>query len=102
MSKNFHVNFYSPFQRFQKITNPTRVVGSGVVPSEAVRPEVVARVLDELDKGDEQPPGVGAVDDEALQQHARDLLLDDLLLRLGEQEEQHAAEVVRVVVRVPE
>ncbi len=45
---------------------------------------------------------VGAVHDEPLQQDARDLLLDHLRLRLGEQVEQHAAEVVRVLVGVPE
>ena len=45
---------------------------------------------------------VGAVHDEPLQQDARDLLLDHLRLRLGEQVQQHAAEVVRVLVGVPE
>ena len=40
--------------------------------------------------------------DEPLQQDARDLLLDHLRLRLGEQVKQHAAEVVRVLVGVPE
>eukprot|EP00976_Prorocentrum_cordatum_P040762 827877-Prorocentrum_minimum.AAC.2 len=50
--------------------------------------------------GAQRAPGVRAVDDEALQQHARDLLLDNLVLRLREQEQQHAREVVRVVVRV--
>lgn len=38
--------------------------------------------------------------DETLKQHAGDLLLDRLGVRLGEQVEQRAAEVVRVRVRV--
>lgn len=38
--------------------------------------------------------------DEPLEQDARDLLLDDLVLRLCEQIQQHAAEVVCVLVRV--
>lgn len=45
---------------------------------------------------------VGAVNDEPLQQDAGDLLLHHLRLGLGEQVEQHAAEVVRVLVGVPE
>ena len=46
---------------------------------EAQLPEVVARVLDELDEGDQQAPGMRPVHYEALQEHARDLLLNDLL-----------------------
>lgn len=45
---------------------------------------------------------VGAVHDEPLEQDPGDLLLNHLRLRLGEQIEQHAAEVVRVLVGVPE
>lgn len=45
---------------------------------------------------------MGAVHNEPLQQDARYLLLDHLRLSLGEQVEQHAAEVVRVLVGVPE
>ena len=45
---------------------------------------------------------VGAVHDEPLEQDASDLLLDHLRLGLGEQVQQHAAEVVRVLVGVPE
>lgn len=40
--------------------------------------------------------------DEPLEQDAGDLLLDHLRLRLREQVEQHAAEVVRVLVGVPQ
>ena len=43
-------------------------------------PEVVARVLDELDEGDEQAPGVRPIHDQPLQQHSRQLLLDDVIL----------------------
>lgn len=45
---------------------------------------------------------VGTVHDEPLEKDAGDLLLYHLRLGLGEQVEQHAAEVVRVLVRVPE
>eukprot|EP00047_Mylnosiga_fluctuans_P016996 m.58000 g.58000 ORF g.58000 m.58000 type:complete len:508 (-) comp6866_c1_seq1:1785-3308(-) len=65
---------------------------------EAVLPEVVRAVLDELDEGDEQAPRVRAVGDQALKQHARNLLLDDLLRGLRKKAEHNAAEVVRVAV----
>mmetsp|Transcript_59972 Transcript_59972/g.147449 ORF Transcript_59972/g.147449 Transcript_59972/m.147449 type:complete len:234 (-) Transcript_59972:1164-1865(-) len=66
-----------------------------------VVPEVVGRVLDELDEGDEEPPGVRLVDDEPLDEHARDLLAHDREVRcLLEQRQQHAREVVRVAVGV--
>ena len=61
---------------------------------ERLLPETIARVLDELDEGDQQAPRVGAVHDEALQQHARDLLHDERLLGLQENVQKHAAEVV--------
>mmetsp|Transcript_65769 Transcript_65769/g.143570 ORF Transcript_65769/g.143570 Transcript_65769/m.143570 type:complete len:807 (-) Transcript_65769:493-2913(-) len=67
-----------------------------------VAPEVVAGVADELDEGDEQAPGVRLVDNEALDQHASDLLLNHILVRLREEEQEHAAEVVRVRVGVPQ
>ena len=44
-------------------------------------PEVVSRVLDELNEGDEQPPWVRPIHYQALQQHARDLLLHNVVLR---------------------
>lgn len=43
-----------------------------------------------------------AVHDKPLQQDAGDLLLDHLRLGLGEKVQQNAAEVVRVLVGVPE
>lgn len=110
------------------------VIAYGRAANEAMTPEIVARILDQLDKlydrpiiqqrtnertkrselcdddatssppwntyGDEQAPRMRSVDDESLEQHARDLLLHDLLLRLGEQRQQRAREVVRVRVRV--
>jgi hypothetical protein len=51
----------------------------GVAVREGEGPEVVARVLDQLDEGDEQAPGVRPIDYQPLQQHARYLLLHDLL-----------------------
>ena len=82
-----------------------------------VRPELESRVLDELDEGDEEPPGVRPVHDQPLQQHPgegeededeedededvpSDLLLDGLGVGLGEEVEEAAGEVVRVRVRV--
>lgn len=51
----------------------------GVAVGEGEGPEAVARVLDELDEGDEQAPGVRPVHYQPLQQHARYLLLHNLL-----------------------
>ncbi len=45
---------------------------------EAISPEVVSRVFDELNEGDEQSPWVRPVHNQPLQEHARDLFLDDL------------------------
>ena len=87
---------------------------------ERVAPEGVALVFYELNEGDEKPPRVrpscqkcqrlstGAwrnaqdapIYDEALQQHARNLLAHNLLTGLAEEEEEHAREVVRVGVGV--
>mmetsp|Transcript_7184 Transcript_7184/g.20927 ORF Transcript_7184/g.20927 Transcript_7184/m.20927 type:complete len:312 (+) Transcript_7184:54-989(+) len=69
---------------------------------EAVGPELVPWVLDELDKGDQQAPRVGPVHDEPLQEDSGDLLLHDLHRRLCEEEEEDAAEVVGVAVGVPQ
>ena len=57
-------------------------------------------LLDELDEGHQEAPGVGSVYDQALQEHPRDLLLHGVLAGLSEHEEQDAGEVVRVVVRI--
>ena len=46
--------------------------------------QVVSRVLDELDEGDEQTPRVRTMHDEPLDEHARYLLLDALVRRLRE------------------
>ena len=56
--------------------------------------------LDELDESNEQSPRMWSVNDESLHQHASDLLLDNFLRGLLEQEEEHAAVVVRVAVRI--
>ena len=65
-----------------------------------VIPEFELWVLDELDEGDEETPWVRTIDDEPFQEDARHLLLDRFRVRLGEQIEQRAAEVVRVAVRI--
>jgi hypothetical protein len=48
-----------------------------------VLPELEARVLDELDEGDEQAPGMRPVHNEALEEDAGDLLLNGLSVGLG-------------------
>lgn len=63
-------------------------------------PELELRVLDELDEGDEKTPRMRSVDNEPLQQHTCDLLLDRFRVRLGKQVEQRAAEIVRVAVGI--
>mmetsp|Transcript_45539 Transcript_45539/g.96821 ORF Transcript_45539/g.96821 Transcript_45539/m.96821 type:complete len:203 (-) Transcript_45539:4056-4664(-) len=66
-------------------------------------PELVLGVLDQLNEGDEESPGMGALGDESLQQHTRNLLLDALVaLGLIEEVECNAREVVRVAGRVSE
>ena len=44
----------------------------------AIAPEIISRVLDELDEGDEKAPGMWAVDNEPFEEHPGDLLLNDL------------------------
>ena len=63
-------------------------------------PEVVSRILDELDEGDQQTPRMRPVHDQSFEEHARDLLLNDSELGFGEQVQDHAREVVRVAVRI--
>ena len=91
-----------------------------------VRPELERGVLDQLDEGDQETPGVGPVDDQPLKQHPRqkwqlkrvniltteillqdlnapgDLLLDGLSVGLSKQVEEAAGEVVGVGVGVPQ
>lgn len=69
---------------------------------EVVRPELVNRVLDQLDERDEKAPRVRAVHNQPLQKHPRDLLLHRLGVGLSEQVQEATAEVVRVAVRVAE
>lgn len=47
--------------------------------SEVISPEVVAWILDQLNEGDQQAPGVWSVHNQTLQQHTGDLLLNNLL-----------------------
>jgi len=67
-----------------------------------VRPELEGRVLDQLDEGDEQPPGMGSIHDQSLQQHPCDLFLNGLSICLSKQVEQAAGVVVGVGVGVPQ
>ena len=65
-----------------------------------VIPELELCVLDEFNERDEKAPRMRSVDDETLQQHAGDLLLDRLRVCLGKQVQQRAAEIVRVTVGI--
>lgn len=72
----------------------------GCTASEGLLPESVARVLNKLNESDQQAPGVRPMNNQTLQQHSRDLLHNDRLLRLQKEVKQNATEVVRVVIRV--
>lgn len=63
-------------------------------------PEIIPGIFNELDKCDEQAPGMGPVHDEPLQENSSDLLLHNLLCSLCKEVKQHTREVVRVVVGV--
>lgn len=65
-----------------------------------VMPELELWVLDEFNERYEKTPRMRSVDDEALQQDARDLFLDRLRVCLGKQVQQSAAEVMCVTVGV--
>lgn len=67
---------------------------------ELMLPELVYWIFDNLDEGDEKPPGVRAVHNKPLEQHPGDLLLNGLGVGLREQIEQCAREIVRVTVWV--
>ena len=86
-----------------------------------VRPELESGVLDQLDEGDQETPGVGPVNDQPLKQHPGqkwqlkrvkilttdpnppgDLFLDSLCVGLSKQVEEAAGEVVGVGVGVPQ
>lgn len=67
-----------------------------------VRPELVRRVLDQLDKGDEEAPRMRSVDDQSFEKDPGDLLLYRLRIRFSEQIEERAAEVMRMTVRIPQ
>jgi hypothetical protein len=66
---------------------------------EVVFGEFVRWILHELDKGDQEAPRMRTVHDDSLEEHTSDLLLYGFRVRLGEQIQQSAAEIVRVTVR---
>ena len=47
--------------------------------SKVISPEVIAWILDQLNEGNQQTPGVWSVHNQTLQQYTGDLLLDNLL-----------------------
>ena len=56
-------------------------------------PEVIGRVLYELNEHNEQPPGVGTIHYQPLQQNSSDLFLDRLSVGLGKEREKGTAKV---------
>ncbi len=67
---------------------------------ESMSPKVIPRVLDQLNERYQQPPRMGSIHDQSLEQYPRYLLLDDLLVGLGKHKQQYAAEIVGVVVGI--
>ena len=65
-----------------------------------VLPKVIGRVLYELDECNEQPPGVGTIHYQPLQQNSSDLFLNGLSIGLGKEREKGTAEVVGVAVGI--
>ena len=66
-----------------------------------VLPEVIGRVLYELDECNEQPPGVRTIDYQPLQQNSSDLFLNGLSIGLGKERAKGTAKVVGVAVGIP-
>lgn len=69
---------------------------------ERLGPESVPRVANQLDEGDQETPRVGTMHDETLQKHASNLILDLDVRQLRKEEQEHAREIVRMSVRVPQ
>ena len=65
-------------------------------------PEVIGRVLDELNECYEQPPGMRPVHYQPLQQNSSDLFLNSLSVGLSKEREKSTAEVVGVAVGITE
>jgi hypothetical protein len=68
----------------------------------SVRPEGIPRILDKLDEGDKEPPGMWPMNNKALKENAGYLLLDVFTGCFGKEVKQNARKVVCVIVRVPE
>ena len=65
-----------------------------------VLPEVIGRVLDELNERYKQPPWMGSVNYQPLQENSSDLLLNCFCVGLGKEREKGTAEVVSMAVGV--
>lgn len=65
---------------------------------ERLLPEFIAGILDEFDEGDEKTPWVRTMNNKTLEQDTGDLFADQLILGLEEEVEEHAGEVVGLVV----
>ena len=80
--------------RLEEIFNFWRATNKVVIP------KLELGIFDQLDECDEQTPRMRTVDDEALQENARDLLLNGLQVGFGEEIQQSAREVMRVRVGI--
>ena len=65
-----------------------------------VLPEVIGRVLDELNERYEQPPWMRSVHYQPLQENSGDLFLNCLCVGLGKEREKGTAEVVSMAVGI--
>ena len=65
-------------------------------------PEVIGRVLDELNERNEQPPRMRTIHYQPLQQNSSDLFLNRLSIGLRKEREKGTAEVVGVAVGIAE
>ena len=80
--------------RLEEIFNFWRATNKVVIP------KLELGIFDQLDECDEQTPRMRTVDDEALQENARDLLLNGLQVGFGEEIQQSAREIMRVRVGI--
>ena len=65
-------------------------------------PEVIGRVLDELNECYEQPPWMRSVHYQPLQQNSGDLFLNSLSVGLSKKREKSTAKVVGVAIGIAE
>jgi len=82
--------------RFEKFLDLWSAVDEFVVP------KLEDRILYQLNKRNQQTPRVRSIDNQPLQQHPRDLLLNGLSIGFGKQAQQYTAKVMCVTVGIAE